>query len=133
MRWVLAIWLGLCVCVAGCTAPSNRVAEQSIQLADQHTSKIVLNLHDKAWQATLNAAAARIEKAFDAGDKAGAAVALEEAANKFGELEWLSIQYERSRSALRLAKQYIWSERGWWDVAKESWAEAVASTQPVED
>lgn len=122
--------------ISGCTAPTQKVAVAAMEKANAENDKLTNTLIVASWQVSLNAANDSIQHAVSSGDKDAAKVALQKFSNMAVDLKTASVQYERIRSLYRVALQYIYEQKTFFDILVVELKQAkaasdAASTQPV--
>jgi len=119
MRMKKIILLLFCVLSMGCS-PARNVAEQALQAGIDQNHNVMMDLATIANVATISNYTLRLERAFEVGDIAKAIKILDEAYNRRGMIDWLSMeQYAHSRSLMRKGQSYIWSKKHFLRILQE--------------
>ncbi|KKM63990.1 hypothetical protein LCGC14_1505930 [marine sediment metagenome] len=111
--------------VVGCTTPTQRIASQSLQRGVDQQHTVFYDMSRIARQELLNAGAAAAVIAAENQDATAAQAVVKEVFDKMNNIDWLHIQWERSRTLVRMGQQYIWSQQGVFDILKKEWEEAA--------
>lgn len=114
MKFVF-VFIGV-LCFVGCSAPTQRVAENAMTVGLSQQRSIVHDLVNMAKQNAVNDATSTAIEAVRNGDESAVRDSVEGLANQFQKIGWLEIQHERSIAILRLAQQYIWQQQGVLDI-----------------
>ena len=117
--------LTLIVCsLIGCTAPTQRVAEKSLEIGIRQENSIILDLINLNKQKAVNEAVRKAVSAAEANDLNAVQLAVEGLANEFQKVEELRVEHEKARQVLRIVQQYVWSQRGILDILLGEFQEA---------
>lgn len=119
-----AIGLICCVFVAGCTLPSQRVADQEMSLGTRQADAVYRDMGRLARQSILDKAAADAAVAATAGSSEDARAVVQSLFDTMNHIAWLDVQWERARAVLRDAHGYIMEQQGILSLYAAEWKEA---------
>jgi len=110
--------------IAGCTAPTQPIAAESLRIGIQQEHTVVTDLANIAKQSAVDQGVAKARAAAEQSNPDSAQSAVEEAVTQFDKVGWLLIQHERARSMLRFGQMYVWSQKGVFDIIVDDFKEA---------
>ena len=122
--WVVGMLL-IAALGAGCTTKGNKIADAAFAYGNQNTDAIVHDLSTGYTQLAIDRYAAIARQVARDGDEDAAASAVTRFATEYDKITWLAReQYGRSRDIHRIARRYIWQQRGWGSVLYRDWMRA---------
>ena len=113
------IMICLTVGLIGCTSPTQRFAERSLQLGVTQQHSVYYDMSRIARQEILNNGAAAVVVAADNQDATAAQAVVKDVFDKMGDVDKLNIQWERARALVRIGQQFVWSQQGILDIMKK--------------
>lgn len=123
---IAAVVMSVLLC--GCTAPSNRIADNAMTTGLTQTDNIMLDL---TTQAKYYLVAYEVERINNPNKSETNAEIIQRVANNISKIEWLNNEYTKSRELLRHGQRYIWEQRGIIDMIFEDAEESMAVTEKV--
>ncbi len=124
MKKVIWFVIPILVVLIGCTTPTQYIAANSLERGVDQTANIVSDLSTMAKQYAVDMGVAEARLAATAGDADAAQVAVQKAVSQFDKIGWLQIQFERSRSLIRVGQRFVWSQKGVFDILISEYEEA---------
>jgi len=102
--------------LVGCTSPTQRLAAKSLSEGVDQSHSVFYDMSRIARQKILNAGAIAAADAAAAGDTARAQAVVKDVFDQMNTIDWLHIQWERSRALIRIGQSYIWEQKGVLDI-----------------
>jgi hypothetical protein len=112
------------VFIVGCTSPTQRIAQHSMEIGFKQEDSIVLDLSNMAKQFALDKAVAQARNGCEGGDLDAVQVSVQNFADNFEKITWLQLQHERARRVLGISQEYIISQQGILDIMLREYREA---------
>jgi len=123
--------------LAGCSAPTQKVAMQAEEIKNQQMTTVVNDLANIGKQQAVDRGVSDARTAAAKNDPEEAQAALEKAVNTFEKITWLEKQAIKARFGPGgIVDQYIWGTQGIFDILYNDWKKAeqkvdeAAATQP---
>lgn len=129
MKKYILLFVLVFVFAQGCTAPTQPIAQESFRLGIQQEHTIISDLSLISKQYAVDKAVADARAAAAKNDLDAVQMAVEKLASDFETVSWLQIQHERARAVMRVAQQYIWEQKGIFDVMKKEIEQASKITE----
>jgi len=128
------IWLiPILVVLAGCTAPTQPLAAQSLQVGADQEHSIVYDLATMARQSATNVGVAEAQAAALASDPELAKKAVEKAVSEFDKVLYLLVQHERARALIRVGQRFVWEQKGVVNIMIDEFKEAKKRSDEKEE
>jgi hypothetical protein len=120
--------LGMVV-LAGCSAPTQKVAMQAEAIRNQQFKTVVDDMANIAKQQAVDLGVAQAQAAAAKSDPAAAQAAVESTVNTFERVGWLEREAVKARFGPGgIVDQYIWGTQGIFDILYRDWQKAEAKT-----
>ena len=135
----LSLLLIIVLILAGCSAPTQKVAMQAEAIKNQQMTSVVNDLANIGKQQAVDCGVADARTAAAKNDPEEAQAALEKAVNNFEKITWLEKEAIKARFGPGgIVDQYIWGTQGIFDILYNDWKKAeqkvnakeAAATQP---
>jgi len=115
----------LLLAALGCTSQHNKIAESALTRGTQQEQTIINDLFNMTGQLIVDKYCAQARAAAADGDSEIAAAAVSDAITAFDKLTWLTREQQSHACELfRIAKRYVWSQRGLGNILANDWDEA---------
>jgi hypothetical protein len=106
---IVGLMIGL---FAGCTAPTQPIAVQALDIGTKQAHNVFYDMSRIARQNVLDRGGDAAQSAAEAGDAQAARQAVKDTFDSMNTIDWLHIQWERSRAFIRIGQQYVWEQKG---------------------
>lgn len=114
----------LIVFLIGCTAPTQPIASKSLSEGINQAHSVFYDMSRIARQEILNSGAADAAKYAKEGNAEQAQLVVKRVFDQMNNVDWLHIQWERSRALVRIGQEFIWGQKGILDIVVDDWEKA---------
>ena len=118
--------MSIFLCLGACTPPSQRIASDSLQRGISHGHSIITDLANMAKQSTVNQGVAEARAAVLTANEQAAQDAVQNTVSQWDKISWLQIQWERARGLMRVGQQFVWTQKGIFNLIVDEFKEAKA-------
>jgi len=108
----------------GCTTPSQPIASKALSEGINQAHSVFYDMSRIARQEVLNAGAEAVAQAAEAQDPVAAQMVLKSVFDKMNKIDWLHVQWERSRAFVRIGQSFVWGQKGLFDILIKEWDKA---------
>jgi hypothetical protein len=112
MKKFLIMPLVALLLLSGCTMPTQKIAVQALDKGTKHSHTVFYDMSRIARQGVLDQGAVSAATAAENQDPQAAQAAVKKVFDDMNKIDFLHIQWERSRALIRLGQQYVWEQEG---------------------